>query len=81
MSSRVILDALTGGSFSKKNDIDAYELLEDMASNNTLRPSETLQPIKRLVGIHDLDVFNNPEAQVSLLTKQLQSHQMSINTV
>ena len=81
MSSQVILDALEGGSFSKKNDIDAFELLEDMTSNNTLGPSERLQPAKREVGVHDLDVFTNLAAQVSLFTKKLQSQQMTINTI
>ena len=55
--SRVILDASVGGSFSKKIAIEAYELLEDMASNNTLWPSERFQPAKRVACVHDLDVF------------------------
>ena len=31
--------------------------------------------------VHDLDVFNNLEAHVSLLTKQLQSNQMTFNAL
>ena len=69
------------GSFSKKNDIEAYELLEDMARNGTLWPSERLQPTKRVASVHNLDVFNNLAAQVSILTKQLQSNQMTANAV
>ena len=69
--SRVILDALTRRSFSKKNDMEAYEILEDTTSNSMLWLSERFQPIMKVVEIHDLDVFTNLEAQVSLLTKEL----------
>ena len=81
MPSRVILDAPVGGSFSKKSDIEASELLEDMASNSTLWPSEGLQPTKRVARILDLDVFTNLATQVSILTTQLQSNYMTANVV
>ena len=45
------------GHFRIKNGIEAYELLEDMASNNTLWPSKRLQPAKKVACVHDLDVF------------------------
>ena len=73
MPSRVIVYVPIRGSFfkKKKNDIEAYELLEVMAGNNTLWPSEGLQLAKRVARIDDLDVFTNFSTQVSLLTKQL----------
>ena len=80
-TSRVILNASVGGSFSKKNYIDAYELLEDMVSNNILWLSERLQQAKRVAEVHYLDVFTNLATHVSLLTMQLQSQQMTINAI
>ena len=69
--SRAILDASARGLFLKKNEMEAYEILEDTTNNNTLWQSERLQPIKKVARIHDLDVFTNLAAQVSLLMKQL----------
>ena len=56
---------------------EAYQLLEDMALNNCQWLSERATP-KKLSGVHELDVFNNLDVQVSLLTKQLQSTQLQM---
>ena len=39
---RVILEASLGRPFFKKNDIEAYEILEDKTSNSTLWLSERI---------------------------------------
>ena len=58
-----------------KSANEAYQLLEYMALNNCQWPNERAT-LKKPSGVHKLDVFNNLEAQVSLLTKQLQSTQL-----
>ena len=56
----------------KKTINEAYELLENMATNNYQWPKERLTS-KKVVGVTDMDVFYNLETQVSLLNKQLQA--------
>ena len=50
-----------------KSTNEAYQLLENMKLNNCQWPSEKVAP-KKLPGVHELDVFNNLEVQVSLRT-------------
>ena len=58
-----------------KTEGEAYQFLEDMTTNNCQWPSERIVP-KKVVGMHDVDVFTNLAAQMSLLTKQLQNTQL-----
>ena len=58
----------------KKNEKKAYELLEDMVSNNYLCPSERLLPPRKVTGIHEIDMISKLFAQLTLLTQQLQSN-------
>ena len=69
-TTRTLLDALAGGAFMSKSENEAYQLLEYVALNNFQWPNERAT-LKKPSGVHELDVFNNLAAQVSLLTKQL----------
>ena len=54
----------------RKSEDEVYQLLENMAINNSQWPSEQVAP-KKPTGMHDIDVFSNLLARVSLLTKKL----------
>ena len=57
-----------------KNEVEAYQILENIALNNSQWPVERVAP-KKQGGVYDLDVFTNLAAQVSTLSKQLQAVQ------
>ena len=63
-----LINALVGGKLMKKNESEAYELLENMTSNNYLWPNERLPPPKKVVGIHEIDVISKLSARLILLT-------------
>ncbi|XP_062085254.1 uncharacterized protein LOC133791343 [Humulus lupulus] len=67
-----IIDAAAGGAFMRKSANEAYELLEEMATNNYQWPSERAGSNKKVVGVHELDTIIALTAQVASLTKQLQ---------
>ena len=52
----------------KKNENKAYELLEDMASNNYLWSSKRLPLPKKVGGIHEINVISKLYAQLTFLT-------------
>ena len=52
-----LINASTKRGSNKNNENEAYELLEDMARNNSLWPSERLPPPKKVTGIHEVDVI------------------------
>ena len=58
----------------KENENEAYEILEDMASNNYLWPSERLPLPNKVVRINEVDVISKLSAQLTLLTQQLQNN-------
>ena len=72
---RTLLNASTEGALMRKSAKEAYKLFEDMALNNCQWPSEIAAP-RKPSGVHELDVFNNLEIQLSLITKKLQSTQL-----
>ena len=74
-TTRTLLDASTRGALMSKSANEAYQLLEDMALNNSQWPNERATPTKPS-GVHELDIFNNLSFQVLLLTKHLQSTQL-----
>ena len=67
-TTRILLDPSTRGALMRKSANEAYQLLEDLALNNYQWPNERATP-KKLSGVHELDVFNNLEVYISLLTK------------
>ena len=73
-TSWTLLYTSVGGALMKKNENEAYKLLEGMITNNYLWPSERLSPPKKVAGIHGMDVLTNLAAQVALLTQQMQKN-------
>ena len=57
-----------------RNEVEAYQILENIALNNCQWPVERVVP-KKQARAYDLDVFTNLAAQVSTLSKQLQDVQ------
>ena len=70
-SARTIIDASVGGALMKKTTDQAYEILEDTATNSNQWPRDRLALRKPLAGA-DTEVLNNLVNRVSQLTKQLQ---------
>ena len=79
-TTRTLIDASAGGALMKKTEDEAYELLEDMATNNYQWPSERSIP-KKTAGLHEVDAITNLTAQIASLSKQLQSTQLTANAI
>ena len=71
---RTLIDAFAGGAILGKNEVEAYQILENIALNDCQWPVERVAS-KKLAGVFDLDMFTNLSAQVSTLSKQLQTSQ------
>ena len=56
---RTLIDASAGGAIMGKNEVEADQILENIAS------------LKKPAGVFDLDMFTNLSAQVSTLSKKL----------
>ena len=80
-TTRTIIDAAAGGAFMSKSANEAYELLEEMATNNYQWPSERAGINKNAAWVHELDAITTLIAQVVSLTKQLQQNTMSAQVV
>ena len=72
---RTLIDASAGGAIMGKNEVEAYQILENIALNNCQWPTKRAVP-KKLAGVHDLDAVTNLAAQISSLSKQLQTTQL-----
>ena len=68
---RTLIDASAGGAIMGKNEVEVYQILENIALNKCQWLVESAAP-KKQVGAYDLDVFTNLATQVSTLSKQLQ---------
>ena len=79
-TTRTLIDASAGGTLMKKTDEEAYELLEDMATNNYQWPSERSTP-KKVAGVHEVDAITNLTAQIAALSRQLQNNQMTAHAI
>ena len=64
-----MINASTGGSLMKKTTDQAYEILEDTATNSNQWPKDRITPIKAMGGT-DNKVLNNLVTHVAQLTKQ-----------
>ena len=53
-----------------KIEVEAYQILENIALNNCQWPTEREVP-KKVVGVHDLDAVTNLTAEISSLSKKL----------
>ena len=71
---RTLIDAFIGGAIMGKNEVDAYQILENIALNDCQWPVER-EALKKPAGVFDLDMFTNLSTQVSTLSKQLQASQ------
>ena len=64
-----MIDASAGGALMKKTKDQAYEILEDVATNTNQWPREKTTPVKAIGGT-DNEVLNNLVTHVAQLTKQ-----------
>ena len=71
---RTLIDAYVGRAIMGKNEVEAYQILENITLNDCQWPVERVAP-KKPAGVFDLDMFTNLSAQVSTLSKQLQASQ------
>lgn len=69
-TTRTMVDAAAGGALMGKTIDEAYELLEEMASNNYQWPSDRTIP-KKAAGVHEIDAITALTAQVATLSRQL----------
>ena len=69
---RTLIDASPRGAIMGRNEVEAYQILENITLNNCQWPVERVVP-KRQAGAYDLDVFTNLAAQVSTLSKKFQA--------
>ena len=68
-ATRTVIDASTGGALMKKTTDQAYELLEDTATNTNQWPGDRITLIKA-VGGADNEVLSNLITHVAQLNKQ-----------
>ncbi|XP_038973113.1 uncharacterized protein LOC120105094 [Phoenix dactylifera] len=69
---RITIDAAAGGTLMSKSIEEAYELLEEMASNNYQWSNERGMP-KKVPGMYDVDGINMLNAKVDSLVKMFGS--------
>ena len=79
-ATRTVIDASAGGSLMKKIMDQAYEILEDAATNTNQWPREKTTPVKAIDGI-DNEELNNLVTHVTQLTKQLTRQQGTVNSI
>ena len=79
-ATRTVIDASTEGALMKKTTEQAYEILEDVATNSNQWPRDRITPIKAVGGV-DNKVLNNLVTHVVQLTKQLTKQQGTVNDV
>ena len=79
-ATRAMIDASAGGALMKKTTDQAYEILEDAATNTNQWPREKATPVNA-VGGTDNEVLNNLVNHVAQLTKQLNRQQGTANAI
>ena len=77
--SNTIINAASGGAFLKKNQEEAWELLEEMASTNTQWHNERGAPKKG--GRHEVSQLDLMAAKLEVLTKKIDKLQPTANVV
>ena len=71
---RTLIDASARGAIMGKNEVEAYQILENIALNDCQWSVERVAP-KKPAGVFNLNMFTNLSAQVSTPSKQLQASQ------
>ena len=79
-SGRTIIDASAGGALMKKTTDQAYEILEDRATNTNQWPRDRLTSKKPSTGANT-EILNNLVNHVAQFTKQLQKQQGTVNSI
>ena len=79
-SNRIIIDASARGALMKKTTDQAYEILEDTATNSNQWPRDRSAPRKSLAST-DTEVLSNLVNHVAQLTKQLQKQEGIVNAI
>ena len=79
-STRTIIDASARGALMKKTTYQAYEMLEDTASNTNQWPRDRSAPKKPSTGV-DTEILSNLVNHVAQLTKQLQKQRGTVNAI
>ena len=79
-TTRTMIDASAGGALMKKTTDQAYEILEDAATNTNQWPREKATPVNA-VGGSDNAVLNNLVNHVAQLTKQLNRQPGTANAI
>ena len=69
-ATKIVIDASAGGALMKKTTDQAYEILEDAATNTNQWPRDRVTAVKD-VGDTDNEVLSNLITHVTQLTKQL----------
>ena len=72
----MIIDAASGGALMGRERDEAYELLEEMASNSYQWQSDRAMP-RKAAGVHEIDAISAIHAQLALLTKKLDTINVS----
>ncbi|XP_062094019.1 uncharacterized protein LOC133800057 [Humulus lupulus] len=80
-TTRTIIDTAAGGAFMSKSVNEAYELLEDMTTNNHQWSNERSTSVRKVIGVHELEAITALTAQVASLTKQLQQNTVFANAI
>ena len=71
---RTLINASAWGAIMGRNEVEAYQILENIALNDCQWPVERAAP-KKPTEVFYLDMFTNLSAQVSTLSKKLQASQ------
>ena len=79
-ATRTFIDASARGSLMKKTTDQAYEILEDTATNTNQWPKDRITPVKAMGGT-DNEVLSNLVTHVVHLTKQLGKQQSTANSI
>ena len=79
-ATRIVIDASVRGALMKKTTDQAYEILEDVATNTNQWPRDKITLVKA-VGGTDNEVLNNLVTHVAQLTKQLTRQQSTANAI
>ena len=73
-----MVDAAASGALMSKTHEVAYELLEELASNNYQWPTERAMP-RKIAGVLEIDSITSLAAQMATLSQQL--GKMNVNVI
>ncbi|XP_056169324.1 uncharacterized protein LOC115665665 [Syzygium oleosum] len=73
---RSMIDAAAGGTLNNKTPEEAYNLLEEMASNSYQWPTQRI-PVRKASGVREVDAFTAIAAQIEALNKKIDNMSVS----